>query len=79
MAKSIPQVKGMDWIVQKFDQQKMEPDEFTVKMVADKTGAGFNSVSKSLQRMRDSGELTCRKLTIKGAVTNVYKRASPVE
>ena len=77
MAKSIPKVSGMDWIVEKLSQQDLEPDEFTARMVSDKSGAGLNSVSKSLQRMRDSGELTCRKLTIKGVVTNVYKVAIP--
>jgi hypothetical protein len=31
MAKSIPKVTGMDWILEQFNQTEMSPDEFTVR------------------------------------------------
>jgi len=33
MAKSIPKVSGMDWIVNQFNQETIEPDEFTLEMI----------------------------------------------
>lgn len=74
MAKSIPKVSGMDWIVEQLNQQSLSPDEFTVKMVVDKSGASDDSVRSKLQRMRKRGELTSRKLILDGTLTNVYKR-----
>jgi hypothetical protein len=36
MAKSIPKVSGMDWIIEQFNQVEIRPDEFTVEMVVEK-------------------------------------------
>ena len=73
MAKSIPKVNGMDWIIQNFSQS-LEPDEFTVQMVVDKSGVSDDAVRGRLQRMRKRGELTSRKIILDGTPTNVYKR-----
>jgi len=74
MAKNIPKVNGMDWIIQNFSQQSLDPDEFTVQMVVDKSGASDDAVRSRLQRMRKRGELTSRKIVLDGTPTNVYKR-----
>lgn len=79
MAKSIPKVSGMDWIIEKLSQQAIEPDEFTAEMVANETKVSRSSVHHRLKRMRDIGELTSRKISLNGTTINVYKRASPVE
>jgi predicted transcriptional regulator len=76
MAKSIPKVSGMDWIVEQLSQQALEPDEFTVEMVMEKTKRTNSSVRCHLARMCESGELTKRKVTLNGTLVNVYKRVS---
>jgi GTP-sensing pleiotropic transcriptional regulator CodY len=74
MAKSIPKVSGMDWIVERLSQQALEPDEFTVEMVMEKTKATSSAIRSNLQRMRNAGEVTSRKLLMNGVFVNVYKR-----
>lgn len=74
MAKSIPKVSGMDWILEQFNQIEMSPDEFTVEMVVAKLGDPYHPVRNRMKRMHEKGELTCRKLLIKGRHVNVYKK-----
>jgi response regulator of citrate/malate metabolism len=74
MAKSIPKVSGMDWIVERLSQQDIEPDEFTAEMIMEKTKASRSSTRHRLKRMCESGELTSRKLLLNGQFVNVYKR-----
>jgi response regulator of citrate/malate metabolism len=75
MAKSIPKVSGMDWIVEKFTQVQMEPDEFTANMVAQKTKTTRASARHRLKRMTDEGELTSRKILQDGQWINIYRKA----
>jgi len=74
MAKSIPKVTGMDWILEQFNQTEMSPDEFTVEMIVAKLGGPHHPVRNRMKRMHEKGELTCRKLLIKGRYVNVYKK-----
>lgn len=74
MAKSIPKVTGMDWILEQFNQIEMSPDEFTVEMVVAKLGSPYHPVRNRMKRMHEKGELTCRKILIKGRYVNVYKK-----
>ena len=75
MAKSIPKVSGMDWIVDQFSQETIEPDEFTTEMVMKKTNSTRSTVRHRLRSMYESGELTNRKILLDGRNVNVYKRA----
>jgi response regulator of citrate/malate metabolism len=75
MAKSIPKVNGMDWIVERLSQQALDSDEFTIEMVMEKTTATRSSVRHRLKRMCESGELTSRKILLNGNMSNVYKIA----
>jgi response regulator of citrate/malate metabolism len=75
MAKSIPKVSGMDWIVDQFSQETIEPDEFTTEMVMKKTNSTRSTARHRLRRMYESGELTNRKILLDGKNVNVYKRA----
>jgi len=75
MAKSIPKVSGMDWIVEQFIQDKLEPDEFTAQMVKEKTGQTESAVRCRLIRMHEMGGLTKRKVVLNGVIVNAYKRA----
>ena len=75
MAKSIPKVTGMDWIVDNLSQSSLEADEFTIKMVVEKSKKTVASVRSKLQRMFDNGELTRRKVLEDGHYVNAYKRA----
>ena len=75
MAKSIPKVSGMDWIIEQFQQVEMHPDEFPVEMVVEKMGSPYHPVRNRVKRMHEKGELTCRKMLIKGRYVNVYKQA----
>ena len=77
MAKSIPKVSGMDWIVDNLSQSSLEADEFTIKMVVEKSKKTVASVRSKLQRMFDNGELTSLKISLNGTTINVYKRATP--
>ena len=77
MAKSIPKVTGMDWIVDNLSQSSLEADEFTIKMVVEKSKKTVASVRSKLQRMFDNGELTRRKVLEDGHYVNAYKRAIP--
>ena len=74
MAKSIPKVSGMDWIVENFSQDIIEPDEFTAEMIMKKTNSTRSTVRHRLRRMCESGELTNRKILLNGTNVNVYKR-----
>ena len=74
MAKSIPKVTGMDWILEQFNQIEISPDEFTVEMVVAKLGGPYHPVRNRMKRMHEKGELTCRKILIKGRYVNVYKK-----
>ena len=77
MAKSIPKVSGMDWIVDNLSQSLLEADEFTIKMVVEKSKKTVASVRSKLQRMFDNGEITRRKVLEDGHYVNAYKRAIP--
>ena len=79
MAKSIPKISGMDWVVGQLSQQEMEPDEFTAEMVMEKTKATNPAIRCRLARMCEMGELTKRKITLNGTLVNVYKRATSSE
>ena len=74
MAKSIPKVSGMDWVVDQLSQKTVEPDEFIMEMIMEKTGGTRSSVRQRLGRMRENGELTSRKVLLNGTYVNVYKR-----
>ena len=74
MAKSIPKVSGMDWIVDNLSQSSLEADEFTIKMVVEKSKKTVASVRSKLQRMFDNGEITRRKVLEDGHYVNAYKR-----
>jgi hypothetical protein len=74
MAKIIPKVSGMDWIIEKFNQVEIRPDEFTVEMVVEKTGKPYHPIRNRMKRMHEKKELTCRKVLIKGRYVNVYKQ-----
>ena len=75
MAKSIPKVSGMDWVVEQFSQDKLEPDEFTAQMIKEKTGQTEAAVRCRLIRMHEMGGLTKRKVVLNGVIVNAYKRA----
>lgn len=77
MAKSIPKVSGMDWIVERLSQQELEPDEFTTEMAMKKTKITRSQARHRLARMCESGELTKRKILLDGQHVNVYKQAIP--
>jgi len=74
MAKSIPKVSGMDWIVENLNESILEPDEFTARMVADKAKTSLAAIRCKLQRMFDAGEVTRRKILEDGHQINAYKR-----
>jgi len=76
MAKSIPKVNGMDWVVEQINQQTMESDEFTAEMVMEKTNTTRASTHNRLKRMCEREELTSRKIALNGTIVNVYKRVS---
>jgi response regulator of citrate/malate metabolism len=76
MAKSIPKVSGMDWVVERLSQRELEPDEFTAEMIMEKTKASRSSTRHRLKRMCEIGELTKRKILLDRQHVNVYKRAS---
>lgn len=73
MAKSIPKVSGMDWIIEVFNKPIIEPDEFTASMIADKSSASLSSIRSKLERMFQNNKLTRRKVLLNGRQTNVYK------
>lgn len=74
MAKSIPKVTGMDWIVDNLSQSSLEADEFTIKMVVEKSKKTSASVRCKLQRMFETGEVTRRKVLEDGHYVNAYKK-----
>ena len=74
MAKSIPKVSGMDWIVDNLSQSSLEADEFTIKMVVEKSKKTSASVRCKLQRMFETGEVTRRKVLEDSHYVNAYKR-----
>ena len=74
MAKSIPKVSGMDWIVDNLSQSSLEADEFTIKMVVEKSKKTSASVRCKLQRMFETGEVTRRKVLEDGHYVNAYKK-----
>ncbi len=74
MAKIIPKVSGMDWIVDQFKEVKPDDDEFSTEMVAEKLGQKISVVHCMIQRKLAKGELTKRKLLVNGRHVNYYKR-----
>ena len=74
MAKSIPKVSGMDWIVDNLSQSSLEADEFTIKMVVEKSKKTSSSVRCKLQRMFETGKVTRRKVLEDGHYVNAYKK-----
>jgi hypothetical protein len=75
MAKTIPKVSGMDWIVDQFKEVKPDEDEFSTEMVAEKLGQKISVVHCMMQRKLTKGELTKRKLLVNGRHVNYYRRA----
>jgi len=74
MAKSIPKVSGMDWIIDNFKQSQLEEDEFTTEMVAEKLGESVSIIRHRMQRMFENGKVTRRKILQNGSYINAYKR-----
>ena len=59
-------------------EEKLQPDEFTAAMVAEKIrtngGAGnYDSVRSKLNRMFEAGGLTRRKVVINGKMQTAYR------
>ena len=79
MAKSIPKVNGMDWIVDQLKEVTPDPDEFSAQMVAEKLNQRFSVVHCMIQRKFAKGEITKRKILVNGRHVNYYKRATPSE
>ena len=75
MAKSIPKVSGMDWIIERLSQQEIEPDEFTVEMAMKKTKITKSQARHRLARMCENGELTKRKILLGGQWINIFRKA----
>jgi len=75
MAKIIPKVSGMDWIVDQFKEVKPDDDEFSTEMVAEKLNQKLSVVHCMMQRKLAKGEITKRKLLINGRHVNYYRRA----
>jgi len=75
MAKIIPKVSGMDWIVDQFKEVKPDDDEFSTEMVAEKLSQKISVVHCMMQRKLAKGELTKRKLLVNGRHVNYYRRA----
>jgi len=74
MAKIIPKVSGMDWIVEQLKEVKPDEDEFSTEMVAKKLGQKLSVVHCMIQRKLAKRELTKRKILINGRYVNYYKR-----
>lgn len=74
MAKNIPKVSGMDWIVDQFKEVTPAPDEFSTQMVAEKTNQKVGIVHCMIQRKLAKGEVTKRKILVNGRHVNYYKR-----
>jgi predicted transcriptional regulator len=64
----------MDWIVDNLSQSSLEADEFTIKMVVEKSKKTSASVRCKLQRMFETGEVTRRKVLEDGHYVNAYKK-----
>jgi hypothetical protein len=75
MAKIIPKVSGMDWIVDQFQEVKPDEDEFSTEMVAEKLSQKISVVHCMMQRKLAKGEITKRKLLVNGRHVNYYRRA----
>ena len=75
MAKIIPKVSGMDWIVDQFKEVKPDDDEFSTEMVAEKLSQKLSVVHCMMQRKLAKGEITKRKLLVNGRHVNYYRRA----
>jgi hypothetical protein len=75
MAKIIPKVSGMDWIVDQFKEDKPDDDEFSTEMVAEKLSQKISVVHCMMQRKLAKGEITKRKLLVNGRHVNYYRRA----
>ena len=74
MAKSIPTVSGLDWIVDQFKEVTPDPDEFSEQMVAEKLSQKLSVVHCMMQRKLAKGEITKRKILVNGRHVNYYKR-----
>ena len=75
MAKIIPKVSGMDWIVSEFKEVKPDDDEFSTEMVAEKLSQKISVVHCMMQRKLAKGEITKRKILVNGRHVNYYRRA----
>lgn len=75
MAKNIPKVSGMDWIIDQFKEVKPDPDEFSTKMVAEKLNLKTAVVNCMMQRKLARGEITKRTIFVNGRHLNFYKQA----
>jgi hypothetical protein len=75
MAKIIPKVSGMDWIVDQFKEVEPDDDEFSTEMVSKKLNQKLSVVHCMMRRKVAKGELTKRKLLVNGRHVNYYRRA----
>ena len=66
---------GIEWAIAQTVQKPREEDEFTVKEFREQAGITVDAAEKHLKRMRNAGQLTCRKVTVNGSQTNFYRRA----
>lgn len=69
-------VSGLEWALEQLAEKPKQPDEFTAKEChaaqSERSLAGIRSL---LDRMRDNGVLSCRKILVNGKHENVYRKA----
>lgn len=70
---------GLDWALSELSEKPQQKDEFTVNEFMEATSKNSScktreSVHSRLKRMMQRGEVSCRKITIDGKRTNLYRR-----
>lgn len=66
-------LSAIDRVLLEMVEKPMQDDEFTVDMVATKSGVPRATVAARLRKMVGEGRMTKRKLTLNTTATNVYR------
>jgi len=69
-------LSGLDWAIAQTIDAPRQPDEFTRGDYIEKTGVSKSTASDKLLALIEAGTLTCRKATISGKASNLYRRKS---
>lgn len=73
--KKLPTKSGLEWALQEFVPQPIQPDEFTTVQFVERSGLNRNAATSLLTKKVQEGELKSRLANVNGKHVRLYRKA----